>query len=194
MALAPVDYADIHPREPTSHSASDHPPSPSRRCRFFTYVSSSCALCHVQTRTRTGTFPYAYAPFRIAAPLPLFQQQGREPEFSNLVSGILAWSSKALDQLPFPVPPAVNLPRESRGGIGAETTSAGRRGRGRLSRRWGCCPSVVVSRSIPSFVGFCPYSAILFFLLGNVVLGPHLINFPFSPSRRSLESYWLYMQ
>jgi hypothetical protein len=37
--------------------------------------------------------------------------------------------------------------------------------------------------------GFCHS-----FFWDNVVLGPHLINFPFSPSRRSLESYWLYVQ
>jgi len=38
-------------------------------------------------------------------------------------------------------------------------------------------------------LGFCHS-----FFWDNVVLGPHLINFPFSPSRRSLESFWLYVQ
>jgi hypothetical protein len=37
--------------------------------------------------------------------------------------------------------------------------------------------------------GFCHS-----FFWDSVVLGPHLINFPFSPSRRSLGSYWLYVQ
>jgi hypothetical protein len=40
---------------------------------------------------------------------------------------------------------------------------------------------------------FCSESAIHFFW-DNVVLGPHLTNFPFSPIRRSLEPYWLYVQ